>query len=89
MDSGAIDSPRHDPAHRIDFPRQVTLTDTADGRVAAHLTDGFQTLGQQQGPCAHACRGRGRLRTSVATTDNDHIELFLHSHHRPLLGRQF
>ena len=40
----AVDRPRHSATHRVDFLRQVALADAADGRIAAHLTEGCDVL---------------------------------------------
>ena len=47
MDAGAIDGARHGAAERVDFLGQVALADAADGRVAAHLAQRLDVLGQQ------------------------------------------
>ena len=52
----------------------MTLTDTADGRIAAHLAKRLDAVREQQRFRARA-RGRQRsLAASVAAADNDHIK---------------
>ena len=53
---------RHHAAERVDLLDQMALADAADGRVAAHLADGFDAVGQQQGARAGARRRPARLR---------------------------
>ena len=42
----AIRRPGHDAAEGIDFAYQMTFADAADGRVAAHRTDGFDAVAE-------------------------------------------
>ena len=73
MNTGLIRGARHEPAQRIDFPYQVALADTANRRVAGHLTKGFDALRQQQGTRTHARSGRGRFGAGMAATHHDDI----------------
>ncbi len=52
----------------------MTLADAADGRVAAHLAQGFDIVGEQQGLDPHACCSQCRFGTGMAAADHDHIE---------------
>jgi hypothetical protein len=38
---------RHEPAQGIDLADQMALADAPDGRVAAHLPQRFQVMGEQ------------------------------------------
>ncbi len=73
VDAGPVGRRGHEAAQRVDLLRQVALADAADGRVAAHLADGFQVLGEQQRAGAQARRGRGGLGAGVAAADHDHV----------------
>ncbi len=53
----------------------MALADTADGRVAGHLPQGIDVVGQQQGAGAHARTGQGGLGTPVAAAYDNDIEL--------------
>jgi hypothetical protein len=53
----------------------MTFPDTPDGRIAGHLSDGFEIVGQQQRSAVHTGRGRGRLRACMATTYYNYVEL--------------
>ncbi len=61
LDAAPIGGAGHEPAERVDLLDQVPLADAADRRVAAHLADGLDVLGQQQGARAAARRRQRRL----------------------------
>ncbi|MNN79735.1 hypothetical protein D3C81_1964050 [compost metagenome] len=69
----------------------MALADAADGRVAAHVAEGFHVVGEQQGLDPHACCGQCRLGTGMAATDDDHIKTGREIHHAPRAcsGREF
>ena len=69
-----IRGPGHDATQRVHFPRQMALADAADGRVAAHLAQGVQVVGQEQRARSDPRGRQGRLGSGVATTDDDAIE---------------
>ena len=55
----------------------MALAEPADGRVAGHLADGGEAVGNERRACAHA-RGRGRgLAAGMATADDDDIEMLV------------
>lgn len=89
LDAGAIRGAAHDPAHGVDLTHQMALADPANGRVAAHLTDTLEALGEQQGARAHARRRMGRLGAGMAAAhDDDVIPLIeLHSRIHPVIYR--
>ncbi|MND88127.1 hypothetical protein D3C80_801420 [compost metagenome] len=74
LDAGHVGQPTHDTVQGVDLAHQMALAQTADGRVAAHLADSFQLLGQQQGAGAGARRGGCRLAAGVAAADDDDVE---------------
>ena len=74
LDTGCVGGARHDAAERIDLAYKMALADAADGRVAAHRTDGFDVVGQQQRACAGAGGGERGLGASVTAADDDDIE---------------
>ncbi len=76
VDARAVRGACHGAAERIDLPRQVTLADTADGRIAAHLPERIEIVGQQQRACAGSRRGESRLGSGVASAHHDAVELF-------------
>ena len=66
---------RHGPAKRIDLAHEVTLADSANGRIAAHLANGFDAVGQQQGARTAACRRKRRFGAGMSATDDDDLEI--------------
>ena len=63
----------HQTVEGVDLAHEMTLADPADRRIARHLADGLDPVGQQQGACADA-RGRGRgLAAGVSAADDDDI----------------
>ncbi|MNU68563.1 hypothetical protein D3C71_579320 [compost metagenome] len=74
LDAGDIGQTAHDAVQGVDLAHQMALAQTADGRVATHLADGFQLLGQQQGAGAGARRGGCSFATGVAAADDDDVE---------------
>jgi hypothetical protein len=65
---------RHCAAERIDFFYEVPLSNSANGRIARHLTQRFNIVGKQQRAAAHAGRGQRRLGSGVAAADNDYFK---------------
>ena len=80
LDAGTIGRQRHRAAERIDLLDQMSLADAADGRIAAHLPDGFDVVREQQRTCAGARRRERGFGAGVAATDHDHVELELLAH---------
>ena len=73
LDARLVRHPAHQAVERVDLAHQVALAEAADGRVARHLADGVQAMGEQQGARAGAGRGRGGLAPGMAAADHDHI----------------
>ena len=73
LDAGKIRGLRHRAAECVDFPDQMALADAADGRVAAHLADGFDAVREQQGECTGASRGESGFGAGVAAADHDDV----------------
>ncbi|MNO98715.1 hypothetical protein D3C76_904660 [compost metagenome] len=90
LDAALVGGVRHGAAEGIDFLDQVALADTADGRVAAHLAEGFDIVGEQQGLHAHACSCERSFSAGMATADHDHVKTGREIHHAPrcLLSRR-
>src|SRR5690606_37454244 len=72
--AGQVGGLRHDAAQGIDFLGQVTLAAAADGRVAAHVAEGFHIVAEQQGLDPHAGRRQGGLGAGMAAADHDDVE---------------
>ena len=80
MSSCAVGRTRHRATERVDLAHQVTLADTADGRVAAHGAQRLDVLRQQQGAAAHAGGRQRGLGAGMAAAHNDDIECIGKSH---------
>jgi len=52
----------------------MALAQPTNGRIAAHLADGFELVRQQQRTRAQARSGRGCLAAGVAAADDDDVE---------------
>ncbi len=86
LDAGTVDRARHRTAQRIDFTDEVPLADTADRRVAAHLSQGLDALRDEQSACTASCRGERGLGAGMAATHHDHVEIFGEMTHRRTLS---
>ena len=80
MDAGPVHGKRHGAAERVDLPHEVTLADAADRRVARHLPDGFDVVGDQQRARALPRRSQGGLGPGMSAADHDHIEIVAVTH---------
>jgi hypothetical protein len=52
----------------------VAFSYAADRRVAAHLTQGFNIVGKEQGAATHACSRQRSLGTRMTATHHQHIK---------------
>jgi hypothetical protein len=78
LDSRVIDSDSHCAAHRINFPRQVPFADTADCRVAAHLTQRSNILCNKKCTRTGSRGSESRFRTGVTASDYDDFVCWFH-----------
>ena len=74
LDAGLVGGGGHRAAQRIHLLDQVALADAADRRVAAHLPQRLDVVGQQQRGAAHAGSGQRRFRAGMAATNDDDIK---------------
>jgi hypothetical protein len=58
----------------------MTFSDTADGRVARHLPQGVEAVGQEQGRTTHTGGGKRRLGPRVSPADYNNI-IFINDLH--------
>ena len=79
LKKGFVDVQSHLAAKRIDFAHQVSLSRSADGRIARHHGHGFQVDAQQQGVHSHARGNQTRLAAGMSGTYHDYI---IFSHYR-------
>ena len=67
----------------------MTLTNTANSRIAAHLSQRFDILGYQQSARTASGSRQRRLGTGVAATDDNAIEtLWIGDSHSAFYGQQ-
>jgi hypothetical protein len=83
LDAGPIDRSCHAAAQGIDLADEVSLTDTAEGGVATHLTQGLDALREQQGATTDPGCGERGLGSGMAAADDDDIERVGVSHGCP------
>ena len=75
LDAGGVGDAAHQAVEGIDLAHEVALAEAADGRIAGHLADGGEGVGDERRTRAHArSRGRG-LAAGMAAAHNDHVEL--------------
>jgi hypothetical protein len=74
LNAGLIGRDGHRATEGIDFLDQVPFANPADRRVAGHLPEGFDVVGQQQRRPSSARGGQRSLGACMATADNDDIE---------------
>ena len=74
MNRGTIGSTRHQPVERVYFPDDMTFTNTADRRIAAHHAEVVTPEGDQ--PSARtASRSRScRFAAGVTPAKDKHVE---------------
>ncbi len=73
LDARLVRRRGHGAAQRVDFLDEMPLADAADRRVARHLPQGLDAVGEEQGAAAQPGAGERRLGAGVATTDNNYI----------------
>ena len=66
---------RHEAAHGINFPHEMTLAYATDGRVARHLAKRFDILCNQKRVCAGTGRGRRGFTAGVTSSYHNDIEI--------------
>ena len=75
LDHRQIGRPRHDSAESIDFANYGSLRNAPDRRIARHLTDRFESTGDQAHSGTKARSSNRRLSSCVASSYNDNIEI--------------
>ena len=80
LDARLVGGRRHGAAQRVDLLDQMPLADAADRRIARHLPQGLDAVGQQQGAAAHAGAGERGLGAGMATANHNYIIFINHLH---------
>ena len=89
LDAALVGGQRHGTAHGVDLLDQMPLADAADRRVAAHLAQRLNVVGEQQSLAAHAGRSQGGFGARMAPANHDDVK-FLRvgvSEHAEVLGK--
>ena len=66
----------HLSAQRINLPRQMSLGQSANRRVAGHLADGISVHRQQQSLATHPCCSQRGFDSGMAGTDDNDVVCF-------------
>jgi hypothetical protein len=86
LDTRSIDDPSHYTAESVDLSDNVAFGNTADRRVAGHLTDEVKIDGYERRPHAEPCGGRGRLASRMPRSDHQYIKRLV-EHNQPQLPK--
>src|SRR5262249_39004407 len=65
----------------------VAFAQSSDGRIARHLADGRETMGDEPGRSAHAGGRRSSFTAGMAAADHNDIETLADLVHGPYLSR--
>ena len=79
LDAGPVDRPSHHAVERIDLADEVPLGEATDRRVARHLADRLDAMGEQHGPRAEPSRRGRRLATGMPAAYHHDIEALGHA----------
>ncbi|KVK42687.1 hypothetical protein L905_04285 [Agrobacterium sp. TS43] len=74
LDSRCVGNPTHQTIQRIDLANEVSLAQTADGRIAGHDANRLTLMGNKGGFCTMPCSGSSGFAARVATANNNDIE---------------
>ena len=80
LNAGFVGGQGHRATQGVDLLDQMSLADPANRRVAAHLSQGFDVVGQQQRPGTHARAGQRGLGASMPPTNHDDVKLTREPH---------
>ena len=75
LNARRVDRPAHDAAEGVDLADDLTLGDSADGRITAHLADRVLIEGDKRSPRADARRDVSGFAARVPRADYDDVEL--------------
>ena len=73
LDTGGIGYAAHQAIEGVDFADKVAFAQSADCRVARHLADGGEAVGDESRARAHPGRGGGGFDARVAAADDDDV----------------
>src|SRR5215471_2888741 len=58
----------------------MAFPDSSDRRVARHLPQRFDTVGEKERSTTHACGGKGRLGASMPAPNDNYVEALWENH---------
>ena len=73
LDAGGVSHPAHQAVEGVDLADQMPLAEPANGRIAGHLADGGEAVGDQRRARADAGGSRRSLAAGMAAADHDHV----------------
>ena len=79
LDSRLVGDDTHLSAQCINLSHNLSLGNTAYGRIATHLTNLVHVHRYQAGVGAHVCRGSCCLASGVPSTDNEYVIIEVHN----------
>jgi len=71
LNAGGIGDPAHQAIQGVDFPYQMALAQSANGRIAAHFTDCGEAMGDQSGWRPKPRRRGGGFNAGVTAANDD------------------
>ena len=71
LDAGGIGHLAHQAVEGVDLADQMPLAEPANGRIAGHLADRGEAVGDQRRARTHASRRGRRLAAGMAAADDD------------------
>ena len=74
LNTSHVSGQSHGATHGVQLFHKMAFAYAADGRVAAHLTQGFNIVREQQGTATHARSSKRSLGTGMTAADHQHIE---------------
>ena len=83
MNAGLIRRPGHHTAQGIDFLDQMSLANSANSGIAAHLPERFNILRQQQGSAPQARGCQRSLRPGMTAPHDNDVKRIRKPHEKP------
>ena len=74
LQHGLVRGTSHFAAERVDFKDKLSLSRTANRRIARHIRHGVVGDGKKHGAAAHARRGKRRFTAGVSGADDGDID---------------
>ena len=78
LDGRAVGDDAHHATKRIYLPHNLSLSDTTDGRIAAHLRNLVHVMSDEQSVCSHARSSTSRFTTGMAGTNHNDVVAVTH-----------